>query len=65
MNKSLSITASLIRSAKLEGKLVTLNTADHVKVITEMNKQLESARRDYKIKEMQSMESASKAILTI
>ncbi|MDY0104976.1 MAG: hypothetical protein RBS07_18735 [Lentimicrobium sp.] len=65
MNKSLSITASLIRSAKSEGKLVTLNTADHVKLITEMNKQLETARRDYKIKEMQSMESASKAILTI
>jgi len=65
MNKSLSITDSLIKSAKTKGKLESLNTAVHVEVITEMNKQLESARRDYKIKEMKSMESASRAILTI
>ncbi|MCK9452746.1 MAG: hypothetical protein M0Q90_13720 [Bacteroidales bacterium] len=65
MNKSLSITASLLDSAKKAGRLETLNSITHVKVITEMNNQLEHARRDYKIKEMQSMESASKAILTM
>lgn len=65
MNKSLSITASLLDSAKKAGRIETLNSTTDVKVITEMNNQLEHARRDFKYKEMKSMESASKAILTM
>jgi len=65
MNKSLSITAAFLDSAKNDGKIETLNTTKHVEVIAVMNKQLEHARRDFKLKEMQSMESASKAILTV
>ncbi len=65
MRKSPSVTSTLINRASKDGNLEKLNNKEHVEIIREMNKNLESARREYKIKEIQSIDSASKAVLTI
>ena len=41
----------------------TLNKPEHIKAIQQMNKHLEDFRRDYKIKDFKSTESAKKALI--
>jgi hypothetical protein len=65
MSKIISTTASLLALAKAEGKVEPLNNQKHIASIKVMNEHLEDARREYKMKEMRSIEAASKAILTV
>jgi len=65
MNSKPQSTQELIMKLRLEGKVVELNKEEHLQTIQLMNQHLEVVRRDYKIKERNSIESASKAVLTV
>ncbi|MDD3701364.1 MAG: hypothetical protein WCR58_10475 [Bacteroidales bacterium] len=62
--KSLSKTESILQDIRKSGKVETLNTSEHINIISEMNANLEEARRNYRIKEMKSAEAASKVLIT-
>lgn len=61
----ISISESFISAMDKEGKIETLNEQKHLDAIETMNHHLENTRRDFKVKEMKSIEAASKSILTI
>jgi len=42
-----------------------LNKPEHIKAIEEMNKHLEEYRREFKVKQFKSIESAKQAYITI
>lgn len=65
MNKMISTAANFLELAKKEGKLEPLNGEKHIASIKVMNEHLEDARREYKMKEIRSIEAAAKAILTV
>jgi len=55
----------LLMKLRKEGKMEQLNTKAYIKTIQKMNERLENHRRDFKVKEMNSIESASKSILIV
>ena len=50
--------------AKLEAQKEVLNQASHKIAIKNMNEAMASVRRDYKVKESQSLSSSAKVVLT-
>ena len=65
MHKMISTTANFLALAKSEGNVMSLNEKKHIASIKVMNDHLEEARREYKMKEMRSIDAAAKAILTV
>jgi hypothetical protein len=65
MRKKISISDQMITNSKQEGRLEQLNKAEHIRLMEEMNNDLEEFRRDYKVKESRSIEASSKSILTV
>jgi hypothetical protein len=65
MSKLISTSADFIKIARSEGKVESLNDKNHIDSIKIMNDHLENARREYKMKEMRSIDAAAKAILTV
>lgn len=59
-----SRTEAIRAKMKQEGKVTQLDTAKHISAITTMNKQLESVRREYQVKDRNSQTAASTVILT-
>ena len=49
---------------KSEGKVTFLNSEQHIAAIIAMNKRLESARREFQIKDRKSINEAASIILT-
>jgi hypothetical protein len=62
--KKISTSESFLAELQEAGKIETLNESKHLKIIQNMNDHLENTRREFKIKEMKSIEAASKSILT-
>jgi hypothetical protein len=46
-----------------QGTITVLNSDSNVKAIMELNKEMEGVRRDYKVKNQNSQNSASQTIL--
>ncbi|MCO5262764.1 MAG: hypothetical protein M9901_07795 [Lentimicrobium sp.] len=65
MSKKISISDQMITNSEQEGRLEQLNKAEHIRLMEEMNNDLEEFRRDYKVKESRSIEASSKSILTV
>lgn len=55
----------LLMKLRKEGKMEQLNTKAYIETIQKMNERLANHRRDFKVKEMNSIESASKSILIV
>lgn len=49
---------------KKEGKVTILDQAQHIAAISTMNKQLETVRREYQVKDRKSQSTAANVILT-
>jgi len=64
MKKQISISEKLISALKKKGAVEQLNKQEHITLIESMNLNLEEVRREYKIKEVKSIEASAKAILT-
>lgn len=60
----ISTSESFMSELQKEGKIETLNEPKHLEAIQVMNEHLENTRREFKVKEMKSIEAASKSILT-
>ena len=63
IRKSHNYTKSIIDKAIINNELIECNDKKYIDIICEMNKNLEIAKREYKIKQIQSIESASKITL--
>ncbi len=64
MIKKINRTEAFKAKMKTEGKVTTLNEAQHMSAIATMNSRLESVRRDYQLKDRNSQITASNVILT-
>lgn len=64
MKKQISISEKLISALREKGGVEELNKQKHIRLIELMNINLEEVRREYKIKEVKSIEASAKAILT-
>lgn len=64
MINKISRTEAIKAKMKQEGKVTTLNKAQHITAITTMNEQLETVRREYQVKDRNSQMTASTVILT-
>lgn len=60
----ISTTESLLKSLSEKGMVERLNEPADLKCIQEMNRNLVDARREFKFKELKSIEAASKSVLT-
>jgi hypothetical protein len=65
MVKKISKADAINTKLREDGKVTLLNQQEHIEAITAMNKQLEVARREYKIKERKSQITAANVILTM
>lgn len=65
MIKKISKTEVINAKLEQEGKVTTLDKKEHIDAIIRMNKQLETARREYLIKDRESQISAARVILTM
>jgi len=63
MEHKVNTSDQLLIKLREEGKIEQLNTEVYIENIRKMNERLENHRRDFKVKEMNSIESASKSIL--
>ena len=61
VNKTQQIKAKLAQQGKAVGYL---NQPQHIKAISDMDKEMEEVRREFKVKERDSQISASEVILT-
>jgi len=64
MKIQFSTSHEFIAKAKKEGKIESLNSQEDIQAMEKMNEHLDQARREFKVKELRSIEAASKAILT-
>lgn len=64
MKEKLSKADQLLAQFREAGKIVPLHESEHKQAIQSLNTLLEKVRRDYKIKERNSLERSSKTILT-
>jgi hypothetical protein len=64
MINKVSKTEALRSKLRQEGKVTTLDKTQHISAITTMNKELESVRREYQVKDRNSQISAANVILT-
>lgn len=64
MITKISKTEAIRAKMKQEGKVTSLNSAQHIAAITTMNKQLETVRREYQVKDRNSQITAATVILT-
>lgn len=64
MINRISRTEAIKAKIKQEGKVTILDKAQHISAVTTMNKQLESVRREYQVKDRNSQITALTVILT-
>ncbi len=64
MIQKINNTAQIRESLTQAGKVTVLNSAAHVEAITALNKEMEQVRREYKVKNQNSQNSAALTILT-
>ncbi len=64
MIKKINKTAEITENLKQQGKITILNTVSHVKAITVLNDEMQMVRREYKVKNQNSQNSAALTILT-
>jgi len=65
METKVNTSDSLLEKMRIDEKMELLNKGIYLELIKKMNTHLESHRRDYKVKEVKSIESASKSILLV
>lgn len=61
----ISTSETFLSNYEKDGLVITLNEPKHLKAIQVMNRHLENSRREFKVKEIKSIESAANSILTI
>lgn len=64
MVEKISISDDLHEQLKSEDKIVILDKEEDLEAIFKMNEEMELIRRDYQMKEKESINSASKILLT-
>lgn len=64
MIQKISNTDRIKESLSEQGKVTVLNSPEHIKAITALNREMEKVRREYKVKNQNSQNSAALAILT-
>lgn len=64
MIQKINNTAQIRESLSQQGKVTVLNSAEHVAATTVLNKEMEQVRREYKVKNQNSQNSAALTILT-
>jgi hypothetical protein len=64
MIEKINNTKQIRDSLHKEGKVTVLNSSEHVVAITALNKEMEQVRREYKVKNQNSQNTAALTILT-
>jgi hypothetical protein len=64
MIEKISRSETYAEKMRQEGKVITFNKPEDIKVSIKMNESLEQFRREYQVKDRNSQMSASKVILT-
>lgn len=64
MIKKISRTEAINDRLKKEGKVTTLDKKEHIDAIVLMNEQLDAVRREYRMKDRNSQNTAAHVILS-
>ena len=64
MIKKISRTEAINDRLKKEGKVTTLDKKEHIDAIVLMNEQLDAVRREYRMKDRNSQNTAAQVILS-